>query len=59
MTKHKMFQHRDTGAIYRSHNGKVDRLSWDESEWLPAAYKPADLQSWPFENLGFCANPVK
>lgn len=54
MALFKCFQHRDTGAVYRSHNGKVDRLSWDHSSWLPSAYKQSDLQVWPFECLGNC-----
>lgn len=54
------YQHRDTGAVYRIKNNKVDRLSWSGESWIPSAYKPENLRSWPFETIkSYCGpNPA-
>lgn len=53
------YQHRDNGSVFRKNKGKVDRLSWDGKTWLPSAYRPTDLNSWPFEKIGTIEDPSK
>lgn len=55
MEKVTAYQHRDNGAIFRKNKGKVDRQSHDGKTWIPSAYRPADLDRWPFEKLGTIA----